>query len=56
MGYLGDNLEDYYGFQLMEQVIFQLKSGLVNNIGDIDLLRKALKEAQELLDEKFPQK
>ena len=39
MGHLGDNLEDYWSYQLLDEVIRQLDSG---DAGDFDKLRDRL--------------
>jgi hypothetical protein len=43
MGYLGSNLEDYYGYQLIDEVIRQLKNG------DPDPHMKQLKAKMKIL-------
>ena len=46
MGYLGDNLGDYYAYQLLDEVIRQFKS---NNAGDIGKLEDRMTELNNLL-------
>lgn len=46
MGHLGDNLEDYWAYQLLDEVIRQFKS---NNAGDIGKLEERMTELNNLL-------
>ena len=49
MGYLGSHLEDYYGFQLIEEVIHQLKRGNVSDLEHMKELKEQLKILQKLV-------
>ena len=53
MGQLGDNLEDYYAYQLLDEVIRQFKS---NEAGDIDKLEDRMTELNNLLVENMENK
>lgn len=46
MGHLGDNLGDYWAYQLLDEVIRQFKS---NNAGDIGKLEERMTELNNLL-------
>ena len=47
MGYLGSSLEDYYSYQLLDEVLRQIE---VNDTGDMDLLKDRLKRIEEKLN------
>lgn len=53
MGQLGDNLEDYWSYQLLDEVIRQFKS---NDAGDIDKLEDRMTELNNLLVENMTNK
>ena len=48
MGHLGDNLSDYWAYQLLDEVIRQFKS---NEAGDIDKLEDRMTDLNNLLVE-----